>query len=90
MRESIVVVRNFLDLIAMVEIGCWGLCFWWMHRISSRQNAMLEQLKKQGDRIEGVSREEHKILQELHPAVPKIGKDLDEAIDETQNSKHKA
>ena len=40
---------------------------------------MLEQLKRQGDRIEGVSREEHKILQDLHPTVQKIEKHLDES-----------
>ena len=70
------------DLLAVTEVACWGLCFWWMHRISAKQNAMLEQLKKQGDRIEGVSREEHKILQELHPAVQKIEKNLDDVVDQ--------
>jgi hypothetical protein len=80
------VYRFFLDLIALAELGFWGICFWWMHRISSKQNAMLEQLKKQGDRIEGVSREEHKILRELHPTVQKIEKDLGDAIEDNSKS----
>ena len=21
-----------------IGLGCWGVCFWWMHRISSRQD----------------------------------------------------
>ena len=49
-----------------------------MHRISSRQNAVLEQLQKQARRIEHISKAEHDILTELHPSVQKIEKDLDE------------
>lgn len=72
--------RVLLDGLAVVELFCWGVCFWWMHRISSRQDVMLAQLKKQANRIESVSREEHKILQELHPSVQKIEKNIDEGI----------
>ena len=61
-----------LLLFDLVNIGCWGGCFWWMHRISTRQDAMLEQLQKQAHRIEGVAKEEHKILAELHPNVEAI------------------
>jgi hypothetical protein len=43
-----------------------------MHRISVRQNSVLEQLRKQGHRIESVSKEEHELLKELHPTVQKI------------------
>ena len=57
-----------------MELGCWVVCFWWMHRISSRQNAVLEQLHEQGKRIEKVSTEEHEIMKELHPKVEKIEK----------------
>jgi hypothetical protein len=60
------------DCIVLVELVCWPICFWWMHRMSSRQNAMLRQLRQQGHRIENVSKEEHEILKELHPAVQKI------------------
>jgi len=43
-------------------MACWPVCFWWMHRISARQNAVLKQLHEQGRRIEDVSKEEHHIL----------------------------
>jgi septal ring factor EnvC (AmiA/AmiB activator) len=70
--------RYFLDFIALLDIGCWCVCFWWMHRISTRQDAMLDQLQRQAHRIEKVSKEEHEILTELHPKVQKIEKGIDE------------
>ena len=33
-------------------IGCWAVCFWWMHRISQRQDKMLHDLHEQSRRIE--------------------------------------
>lgn len=45
--------------LAVVDLGCWAVCFVWMHRISSRQNALLDELRQQGNRIERVSNEEH-------------------------------
>ena len=67
-----------INAISILELGCWVVCFWWMHRISSRQDAMLIQLQEQARRIERVSKEEHEILTELRPSVQKIEKDLDE------------
>ena len=61
--------RIFYDFLGIADIGCWCLCFWWMHRISARQNAVLAQLGKQAQRIEKISKEEHAILSELHPNV---------------------
>lgn len=66
--------RNILDIIVLVELCCWVVCFWWMHRISSRQNAVLEQLRSQSTRIERVSSEGHELVKELHPAVQNIEK----------------
>ena len=60
------------DCIVIIELVCWPICFWWMHRISVRQNTMLKELGQQAHRIENVSKEEHDILKELHPAVQKI------------------
>ena len=51
---------------------CWLICFWWMHRISTRQDAMLEELKDMARRIEKVSRAEHDLIKEVHPAVTDI------------------
>ncbi|MEO8439509.1 MAG: hypothetical protein ABI540_04730 [Spartobacteria bacterium] len=70
--------RLILDWITVVDLGCWCACFWWMHRVSTRQDAMLEQLRRQAERIERVSKQEHAILSELHPSVQKIEKELDE------------
>jgi len=55
-----------------------------MHRISSRQNAVLEQLQKQGQRIESISKEEHAILQQVHPNVEAIQKGVDEVSEKVK------
>ena len=59
-------------VLAWVGTGCWVVCFWWMHRLSGRQNAMLEELHEVTKRIEALSKAEHDMLQEVHPAVEKI------------------
>ena len=53
-------------------MACWGVCFWWMHRISSRQDAMLKELHEMATRIEQFSQAEHDLIQEVHPQVSKI------------------
>ncbi len=60
------------DLFTIIDAVCWPVCFWWMHRISKRQDTLLEKLQTQAHRIESVSKEEHEILKELHPTVQKI------------------
>ena len=66
---------NF-DAIALVLscIGtlCWIVCFWWMHRISSRQYETLEELYEMTARIEKLSRAEHDLITEVHPQVSEI------------------
>lgn len=64
--------RTLIDSLAVAGSGCWLLCFWWMHRISANQNAMLEELRKQAGRIEKLSRAEHDLIKELHPKVENI------------------
>jgi hypothetical protein len=46
---------------------CWGVCFWWMHRLSNKQNTLSDQLREQGKRIEKLSRLEHDLIKEVHP-----------------------
>jgi iron-sulfur cluster repair protein YtfE (RIC family) len=75
--------RSLFNLLGLLDIVCWGVCFWWMHRISERQNAMLEELQQQARSIEQISKEEHDILKELHPAVQKI----EEGVDEVKESR---
>ena len=66
---------NF-DAIALVLscIGtlCWIVCFWWMHRISSRQDTTLEELHEMTARIEKLSRVEHDLIRDVHPQVNEI------------------
>ena len=74
--------RFLLDAMTFADIGCWCVCFWWMHRISSRQNAVLDELRDQAQRIEEISREEHAILTELHPSVEALQKGVDEVSEQ--------
>jgi hypothetical protein len=46
-------------LLTWVGLGCWCVCFFWMHRISSRQDAMLKGLHEMTTRIEQLSQAEH-------------------------------
>ena len=59
---------------------CWGVCFWWMHRLSTKQNALLDQLREQGKRIEKLSKIEHDLIKEVHPQVGEIKEGVDEMI----------
>jgi hypothetical protein len=59
---------------------CWGVCFWWMHRLSTKQNLLLAQLREQGKRIEKLSQAEHDLIKEVHPQVNVIKEGLDEMI----------
>jgi hypothetical protein len=67
-----------IDWITFLNFGCWAVCFWWMHRISVRQNAVLDGLTSQAHRIEEISRQEHALLTEVHPNVEAIQKGVDE------------
>ncbi len=59
---------------------CWGGCFWWMHRISTKQNFLLAQLREQGKRIEKLSKIEHDLIKEVHPQVSEIKEGMEEMI----------
>jgi hypothetical protein len=60
--------------------ACWGVCFWWMHRLSVKQNALLAQLREQGQRIEKLSKLEHDLIKEVHPQVNEIKEGMEEMI----------
>ena len=68
-------LHNF-DAMALVLscVGtlCWAVCFWWMHRISSRQDALLEELHEMTTRVETLSQREHDLISEVHPKVNAI------------------
>src|ERR687895_734761 len=48
-----------------VGTGAWVVCFWWMHRISARQDALLTELRE-------LAQTQHDILREVHPDVGEI------------------
>jgi hypothetical protein len=48
-----------------VGTGAWVICFWWMRRISARQDALLMELRE-------LAKTQHDILREVHPDVGEI------------------
>ena len=61
-----------LFVLTWVGLGCWIVCFLWMHRISSRQDAMLKELHEMTSRIEEISKAEHDLIRDVHPQVSEI------------------
>ncbi|HEY6205262.1 MAG TPA: hypothetical protein VIW21_03770 [Chthoniobacterales bacterium] len=61
-----------VSLLSWIGLGCWCVCFWWMHRISSRQDTFLKELHEITTRIEELSRAEHDLIREVHPQVGEI------------------
>jgi hypothetical protein len=59
-------------VLGCVGTVCWAICFWWMHRISSRQDAMLQELHEMTKRIEKLSQAEHDLISDVHPQVSEI------------------
>jgi len=68
-------------VLAWVGTGCWGICFWWMHRISGRQDTMLKELHEVMRRVEELSREEHQLIREVHPGVEEIKESVKHVAD---------
>ena len=70
----------------MTAVGtvCWAVCFWWMHRISTKQNYLLEKLGEQGKRIEKLSKVEHDLIKEVHPQVNEIKEGMEEIMATTK------
>lgn len=69
--DGITLVLNWIGTL------CWIVCFWWMHRISCRQNATLEELHEMTTRIEKLSRAEHDLIRDVHPQVSEIKEKVD-------------
>jgi hypothetical protein len=61
-----------------IGLACWTVCFWWMHRISSRQETMLKELHEMTTRIEQLSQAEHDLIREVHPQVSEIKEDVED------------
>ena len=72
-------------VLGWVGIACWVVCFWWMHRLSSRQQATLKELHAMTTRIERLSKVEHDLIRELHPQVGEIKNKVDDVADAVSN-----
>lgn len=71
--------RDDLQLwLNLASSGCWIICFWWMHRISTTQNALLDRLREQAERIEHLSKAEHDLIKEVHPQIGDIANKVDD------------
>jgi hypothetical protein len=51
-----------------------------MHRLSKKQNFLLDQLRDQGKRIEKLSKIEHDLIKEVHPQVNEIKEGMEEMM----------
>jgi hypothetical protein len=72
--------NNLAFWMTLAGTVCWGVCFWWMRRLSTKQNILLDQLREQGKRIEKLSRIEHDLIKEVHPQVHEIKEGMEEMI----------
>jgi len=61
-----------------IGMACWIVCFWWMQRISSRQDALLKELHQMTARIEQFSKVEHDLIREVHPKVNVIKEQVED------------
>jgi predicted transcriptional regulator len=74
-------------VLTWVGIGCWLVCFWWMHRISSRQDSMLEELREMTRRIEKLSKAEHDLMTQVHPQVGEIKEHVEDVREAVSSEK---
>ena len=81
---------TFAFWLTLADSFCWVACFWWMYRISAKQNALLDQLHAQGKRIEKLSKIEHDLIKEVHPQVNEIKEGMSTMVavvkDKTENN----
>ena len=74
-------------VLAWTGTACWAVCFWWMHRLSSRQEMMLKELHDVTKRIEKLSKAEHDLIQEVHPKVEEIKESVKDVSDAVSQQK---
>ena len=81
---------SFAFWLTLTGTLCLVACFWWMYRISTKQNMLLAQLHAQGERIEKLSKLEHDLIKEVHPQVGEIKEGMDAVVasvkENTENS----
>jgi len=74
-------------ILTWLGTGCWGICFWWMHRLSTRQEIMLKELHDVTKRIEKLSKVEHDLIREVHPNVEEIKESVKDVSDKVSSQK---
>lgn len=74
----------FALVLTIIGTACWGVCFWWMYQISSKQNRLLHDLHQQNKRIEKLSEEEHKLIREVHPQISEINEKVEQVKESVQ------
>lgn len=77
-------------MLAWIGTACWIVCFWWMHRISSRQESMLQELHEVTKRIEELSKAEHELIREVHPQVGEIKEHVENVAEAVASDATKA
>jgi hypothetical protein len=83
-------MQNFQAMALVLScIGtiCWIVCFWWMHRISSRQDALLKELHEVTTRIEKLSQAEHDLISDVHPQVSEIKEHVEDVKEVVSSEK---
>jgi hypothetical protein len=80
-------VQTVAAVLAWVGTACWVVCFWWMHRLSGRQETMLKELSEVAKRIEKFSKAEHDLIQEVQPKVEEIKESVEDVSDKVSSEK---
>ncbi len=66
------------------NLVCWFGCFWWMFRISRRQDKLLGEMHGVMRSVEKLSKAEHDLIKDVHPKVAKIEEHVEEVVEETR------
>jgi hypothetical protein len=74
-------VQSMALILGWIGTACWIVCFWWMHRLSSRQETTLQELSAIAKRIEKLSKAEHDLIREVHPKVEEIKESVEDVSD---------
>jgi divalent metal cation (Fe/Co/Zn/Cd) transporter len=74
-------------LLEWIGTGCWAICFWWMQRLSSKQEMMLKELHDVTKRIEKLSKAEHDLIQDVHPKVEEIKESVKDVSEKVTSQK---
>jgi hypothetical protein len=79
--------QTIVYALAWIGTACWAVCFWWMHRLSSKQEMMLKELHDMTERIEKLSKAEHDLIKEVHPKVEEIKESVEDVSDAVEKQK---